>query len=261
MFLAAVLILAAAGGDAKAQIDLRFTPPDTTIEPGAATRVSVMLDDAVFFRTVELTVTYDSTLIHSLAGMAGALFSESGFFIWEGFEESVPGTWHGFAIVLGATDSLSGPGELFGWEVQGLVEGTSQVTALEVDLYEPNANKIPGVALAPTTLRVRYAPSAVGDLPGLKNALEIYPNPFNPRTRIGFELAFPGHVVLSVFDARGRRVATLKDGPAPAGPLLADWDGKNDHGLAQPGGVYLFRLVATQNGAGQTAMTKGILLK
>ena len=60
------LILMVSASAASAQIALRFSPPDTTIEPSDTTRISVMLDDAVYFRTIELTVTYDSTLIRTV---------------------------------------------------------------------------------------------------------------------------------------------------------------------------------------------------
>ena len=189
------------------------------------------------------------------------MFSDSGFFIWEGFEESVPGQWHGFAIVMGAIDSLSGPGELFAWEVEGLIEGTTAITSIETLLYEPNASLIPAVTLDATTLRVRYAPSAVGDLPGLASGLRLFPNPFNPGTRVAFDLPAEGPVLLRVFDARGRRVATLHEGYAPAGLRQFDWNGRDDTGAVQPGGVYLFRLETRHQGLPHAATTKGILLK
>jgi hypothetical protein len=261
LILTAALILMVSASAASAQIALRFTPPDTTIEPSAMARVSVMLDDAVYFRTIELTVTYDPTLIRTVSGGQGDLFTDSGFsFIWQGFEEDVPGQWHGFAAIMGARDSVSGPGELFVWEVEGLIEGTTAITSIETILYEPNAYVIPDVTLDPTTLRVR-APSAVGDLPAYQMNLNLFPNPFNPRTRIGFDLPAAGHILLAVFDARGRRVATLHEGAAAAGPLHFDWDGRDDRGLVQPGGVYLFRLDSRQGGVTNTATTKGILLK
>jgi hypothetical protein len=255
------LILVGSASAASAQIDLRFSPPDATIEPGETTRVSVMLDDAIFFRTIELTVTYDPTYILSVSGGQGSLFSDTDLFIWEEFDNTVPGQWYGFAIILGATDSLSGPGELFAWEVQGLIEGTTPITSIETLLYEPNALVIPDVTLDPTTLRVRVPASGVNDLPSFRSGLEIYPNPFNPSTRIGFDLPVGGQVLLSVFDSRGRRVATLHDGPAAAGPLHFDWDGRDDGGLVQPGGVYLFRLDSRPGGITHSATAKGILLK
>jgi hypothetical protein len=262
LVLAAGLILGIVAGTATAQIDLRFDPPDTTFEPGATTIVSVMLDDAIFIRTVELRVTYDPSIISTVSGVPGALFADSGFQIWPEFLEETPGQWYGFAVIMGAADSLSGPGELFTWEIQGLVEGgPTPITALEAKLYEPNATIIPNVTLAPTTIRVRWAPSGVDNMPAFQAGLDLYPNPFNPSTRIAFDLPVSGQVLMSVFDSRGRRVATLHEGPAVAGPLLFEWNGRNDSGLAQPGGVYLFRLDSRQDGITHSASTKGILLK
>ena len=261
LVLMAALIMVGFASSASAQIALRFSPPDTTIQPGATVRVSVMLDDAVYFRTIEVMVTYDPTLVSSVGGGQGTLFSDSSFLVWDDFEESVPGQWHGFAVIMGAADSLSGPGELFAWEVEGLIDGTTPITSIETHLYEPNAAIIPDVTLDATTLIVRTEPSAVGDLPAFQTDLKLYPNPFNPGTRIGFDLPSGGHVLLSVFDARGRLVATLHEGHAPSGPLYFDWDGRNDSGFVQPGGVYLFRLHSRQDGITHTATTKGILLK
>ncbi len=66
-----------------------------------------------------------------------------------------------------------------------------------------------------------------------------YPNPFNPATSIPFELKTPSEVVLKVYDAMGREVATLVEGMRPAGRHVAAW---NAAGL--PSGVYLYRLQA-----------------
>jgi hypothetical protein len=63
------------------------------------------------------------------------------------------------------------------------------------------------------------------------------PNPFNPTTRIELALPVAGAVRLSVFDMRGVLVATLLDGPLPAGRHELLFDGG---GL--PSGVYLYRL-------------------
>lgn len=262
LVLIATVILVACASISSAQIELRFTPPDTTIAPNDATRISVMLDDAVFFRTIELTVTYDPTYISTDVAGPGDLFDDPSLFVWTDFVEEVPGQWYGVAVIMGATDSLSGPGELYAWEViSGPDEGTTPITAIDVKLYAPNALIIPDVTLNPTTLRVRIPPSAVDDLPAFKTDLGIYPNPFNPSTRIGFDLPVDGQVLLAVFDSRGRRVTTLHEGPAAAGPQHFDWDGRDDRGFLQPGGVYLFRLQSRLDGATNTATTKGLLLK
>ncbi len=74
---------------------------------------------------------------------------------------------------------------------------------------------------------------------------ENYPNPFNPATRISFDVPRPAHVRLSVFDMLGRKAAVLVDGPMAAGRHTALFEAG---GL--PSGVYLYRLEA--NGYSET---------
>jgi hypothetical protein len=70
------------------------------------------------------------------------------------------------------------------------------------------------------------------------------PNPFNHSTRIRFDLPVASAVRIEVFDAQGRRVATLADGSFPAGYHSCEWSGRFDGGgWAQPG-VYLYRIQA-----------------
>ena len=69
------------------------------------------------------------------------------------------------------------------------------------------------------------------------------PNPFNPRTEIRFRLAAPGTPRVTVYDARGRRLARLLAGtPYPAGEHSVTWDGSDDRGRPAASGVYLVRL-------------------
>jgi hypothetical protein len=54
-------------------------------------------------------------------------------------------------------------------------------------------------------------------LPDATSLLQNYPNPFNPSTVIPIALATPAHVQLTVFNILGSKIATLIDGPLPAG--------------------------------------------
>jgi len=84
------------------------------------------------------------------------------------------------------------------------------------------------------------------------------PNPFNPMTTIGYEVPQGGGVVrLSVFDALGRRIATLVNDYRPEGFYEAMWDGRNSSGHSVGSGVYFYRLDAP----GFTASRKMVLLK
>jgi len=79
-----------------------------------------------------------------------------------------------------------------------------------------------------------------------------YPNPFNPATRIHFDLPQAGDVSLKVYDIQGRQVANLADGYYPAGEYRVNW---NPQALGS--GVYYYRLVT----AGYAAVGKAVLVK
>jgi len=74
-------------------------------------------------------------------------------------------------------------------------------------------------------------------------ALEApYPNPFNGRVTIGFELTAPNQVTLKVFDQRCREVVTLLTGQQRAGNYQVIWDGINSSGMPVTSGMYFVRL-------------------
>jgi hypothetical protein len=69
-----------------------------------------------------------------------------------------------------------------------------------------------------------------------------HPNPFNPVTRISFELRTGGETKLRIFDAAGRRVRTLMTGNLDPGTYVAVWDGTDDGGRTVGSGVYFYEL-------------------
>lgn len=93
-----------------------------------------------------------------------------------------------------------------------------------------------------------YYPIAVGetpDSPGLTRLLPSFPNPFNPRTQLRFELARSADVELEVLDLRGRRVRSLGGGALPMGVHSLVWDGTNDRGETVASGVYIVHLATS----------------
>jgi len=88
--------------------------------------------------------------------------------------------------------------------------------------------------------------SAVGPSPseGLYLA-QNHPNPFNPQTRITYEvLSGAVQVGLEILDLRGHRVRVLVDGYQAEGRHVAVWNGCDDMGRAVSSGTYLYRLRA-----------------
>ena len=85
---------------------------------------------------------------------------------------------------------------------------------------------------------------AVPQTPVLHQAFPNYPNPFNPDTRIEFELPARETVELSVFSLDGRRVVTLVAGSLPAGYHTVTWTGRDEQGELLASGTYVYRLKA-----------------
>lgn len=67
--------------------------------------------------------------------------------------------------------------------------------------------------------------------------MEAWPNPFNPSTVVGWQLAVGGRTSVKVYDLLGREVAVLLDMPLPAGEHRVRFDAGD-----LPSGMYLVRL-------------------
>lgn len=80
----------------------------------------------------------------------------------------------------------------------------------------------------------------------------IFPNPFQGRTAISYQLDRPGRVSLKIYNSLGQLTAVLVDGHREAGFHAAVWDG----GRAAAG-VYLVRLESE----GRTRVTKTVKLR
>jgi serine protease AprX len=106
----------------------------------------------------------------------------------------------------------------------------------------------PGTTAPPT--RFVYNVVAVGianngnEIPAEFRLYNNYPNPFNPVTKIKFDLPSVGerhafHLQLIVYDILGREVARVFDGSLNPGSYSVDFDA-----TALPSGVYFYRLSA-----------------
>ncbi len=76
----------------------------------------------------------------------------------------------------------------------------------------------------------------------LKFASYCYPNPFNPRTSICFELQEQGLVELVIYDVAGARVATVLNEHLAAGEHEIPWLGQDDGGRSLASGIYSYSI-------------------
>lgn len=97
-------------------------------------------------------------------------------------------------------------------------------------------------------------------LPASYELSQNFPNPFNPRTTINYELGNVSNVKLYIYDTLGREITLLVNEKQREGRYTVEFDG---NGLAS--GVYFYKLIAenTTVGSGQvfTDIKKMILVK
>jgi len=100
--------------------------------------------------------------------------------------------------------------------------------------------------------------TGVDDVAVLPLSVSNYPNPFNPKTTVRFQLPAAGAVSVVVYDAAGRVVRTLlADQEREAGEHDVRWDGSDDAGRETAAGIYFVKIEA----GGNLAVSKVVLLK
>jgi hypothetical protein len=150
---------------------------------------------------------------------------------------SCPTALVGFAVgssgtILGTTDG----GTTWGYQTSGVSDGLNEVIFPDsVNGYIVGDN---GIILKTTTGGIVTSIDPLDQpLPTKSGLLNAYPNPFNPETNIGFQIAEYGPVNLGIVDMLGRTVATLISERLSPGSYSRRWDAS---GL--PSGIYFARL-------------------
>ena len=82
-----------------------------------------------------------------------------------------------------------------------------------------------------------------------------FPNPFNPSTRIRYNVLEKEFVNITIYDMMGRQVKTLINQSQDAGFKSIIWNATNDHGKAVSAGIYLYQIQA-----GEYISTKKMVL-
>ncbi len=101
-----------------------------------------------------------------------------------------------------------------------------------------------GVVLKTTNGGLTFINTTSSNLPDKFLLRQNFPNPFNPVTKIKFDIPPVGQrhafdTKLIIYDVLGREVATLINQQMQPGSYSVDWDGTN-----YPSGVYFYRLEA-----------------
>jgi hypothetical protein len=150
---------------------------------------------------------------------------------------SIPTTWHRYTLQIALDAAAEGQVLQFGFMNRATDYEGSGVFYDNLELQSTGATGVPGAPVfAGATLQANY------------------PNPFSPRTRIGFSMKSSGRAELSVFDLAGRKVATLADGVFTEGEHEVSWDGRTDAGVPAAAGQYWY-VLRTPTGRVARSMT------
>ncbi len=123
-------------------------------------------------------------------------------------------------------------------------------------LWVVNDRTIPLAAMEPAAPLVKEN-EEVATAPAQFALYANYPNPFNSRTTIRFNLAETRNVNLSIYDINGRLIKTIADGVYGPGESSVVWNGQSESGEAAPSGVYFYRLMAGEwSKTGRLVMVK-----
>jgi len=179
------------------------------------------------------SLAYDSNELEFVsASLSGNMVSPLGemFFMHRNDDERVELD----AIVLGTGVTIGGSGDVAVVTFRQLSDGYT------IEVEEARLRDVDNSAL--DVKLGEY--SSDGETPLTFRLVGNTPNPFNPTTKIAYNVPRESEVTIRVYDVTGRVVATLVDGVCEPGRHQVVWNGKNDAGESVGSGIYFCSMEA-----------------
>ncbi len=230
-----ILIVQSAGNDGSVSL-----PANTLIAPADGDSVlCVGAVDALGVRASFSSVgptadgrTKPDVMAMGLGVTIASAFDSTTFYSNSGTSFSAPLTAGAAALILEARPTASNA------EIMQALRTTASQAG--------SPDRFNGWGIVDAEAAANYLSTGIARHPG-SAGIALYaphPNPFNPSTTIEFATSSSRYVVLTVYDVRGARVATLVAGNVTPGRHTVQWNGTDDHGQSLASGVYLCRLSA-----------------
>ena len=106
-------------------------------------------------------------------------------------------------------------------------------TTIKIDRYVMNELHIQA-----SDILIKAGAGKKSDVPE-SYTLGNYPNPFNPETKIEYQLKDGAHIDIAIYNVRGEKVKTLYTDYQSSGLHQIIWNGLDDNGIATSSGVYM----------------------
>ena len=130
-------------------------------------------------------------------------------------------------------------------KADGLVDNNVNDIAVDTDgsIWFATDNGVSHLTGVISSIDTEEPAAAVSDYDLLRN----YPNPFNPSTTITYNVTFPAHVRLDIYNMKGQLVTTLVDARHSTGSYEINWNSTNYENIPVNSGVYFARIVFSNN--------------
>jgi len=89
------------------------------------------------------------------------------------------------------------------------------------------------------TVSATGANSTISEIPKAYNLYNNYPNPFNPTTKIKFDIPTNGFTKIAIYDMLGREIKTLVNENLTAGAYEMEWNA-----ISYASGIYFYKMTA-----------------
>ncbi|RLD11097.1 hypothetical protein DRI50_10365, partial [candidate division KSB1 bacterium] len=209
------------------------------VEGTGRMRASLMLDNVHDLAMGHVLVDYPASALQFEKAEAGGLLNSDGGDAALLVEKDASGLLDvSFSRLagVGGSANVSGSGELLRLDFQPLTNaGANSLRLEEVDLRSARNAQVWVKTMVDDDMNLSAAQPASW-------TLSSYPNPFNSRTTITFDVPEAGDVRVDVVNVLGQSVRTLQDKNLAAGAYKVAWDGKDETGEPVVTGMYIIRL-------------------
>jgi endo-1,4-beta-xylanase len=151
---------------------------------------------------------------------------------------------------------------IVGITLWGYIEGQMWSQSADAYLIRSNGTERPALVwlrnYVETTTDIHYHGRL---LPNDFTLYQNFPNPFNPVTKISYQLQQPGQVRLEIYDILGHKVKTLVNYRQSPGFHQVYWNALDESNHYVSGGVYLYKLQIKTSGNVYTMSKKMLLVK
>jgi len=176
--------------------------------------------------------------------------------------DGVTDTVHNVMVELEIMDTsatfINAPFLSFGDLAPNAIVRSSGIFVMKIVRHSPNIYTIPIKAnissdnyfpLWTDTFWVTAYPTGVYDIeentvPTTFALSANFPNPFNPKTTINYQLPRATNINITVYNLLGEKITTLIDEHQQAGYFDVLWNGKDSFNINVPSGVYLYKMEA-----------------